>query len=110
MGVSIGSNIIGIRGGEKFDKYIRRNHRADLAQRFTRSFSMSAFKNKLPFKTGLLRRTIFLRQRGTNVELRGTEYAKHVKWVAGSGGRTGVASVFRKEAKRTLRRLGAIQL
>ena len=110
MGVSIGSNIIGIKGGEKLEAYVRRNHRADLAQRFTRAFSMSAFKNKLPYKTGLLRRTIYLRQRGGNVELRGTEYAKHVKWVAGSGGRTGVATVFRRQARKTLRRLEAIRL
>ena len=109
MGLSVGSNVVGIRGGEKFDAYIRRDHAADLAQRFTRSFSMSAFKRKLPFKTGELRRTIYLRQRGTNVELRGVEYAKHVKWVSGGGGRTGVASTFRREAKRTLRRLGAIR-
>ena len=109
MSISVGSNIIAVRGGEKIDKYVRRDHGADLARRFTRSFSMSAFRSKLPFKTGLLRRTTYLRQRGSNVELRGTEYAKHVKWVTGSGGRTGVASTFRGEARKTLRRLGSIR-
>ena len=109
MSLSVYANIIAVRGGEKIDKFVRRDHGADLARRFTRSFSMSAFRSKLPFKTGELRRTIFLRQRGANVELRGREYAPYVKWVTGSGKRTGVASTFRREAKTTLRRLGSIR-
>ena len=109
MSISVGSNIVAVRGGEKVEAFVRKDHGADLARKFTRSFSMSAFRSRLPFKTGELRRTIFLRQRGANVELRGREYAPHVKWVTGSGKRTGVASQFRSEAKTTLRRLGSIR-
>ena len=109
MSLTVGDNIVAVRGGEKVDAYVRRDHGADLARRFTRSFSMAAFRSRLPFKTGELRRTIFLRQRGSNVELRGREYAPLVKWVTGSGKRTGVASTFRREAKTTLRRLGSIR-
>ena len=106
--INVGSNIVAVRGGEKIDRFLRRDQGADLAQRFTRTFSMSAFRNKLPFKTGELRRTIYMRQRGAKVELRGTDYSPHVKWVDRSGKRTGVASVFRREAKQTLYRLRSI--
>ena len=108
-GISVGSNIVAVTGGEEVEKFARKDHGATLARKFTRSFSMSAFRSKLPFKTGELRRTIYLRQRGSNMELRGTHYAPHVKWIAGSGKRTGVASQFRSEAKTTLRRLGSIR-
>ena len=100
------NNRVNIRGGRELRRYILEapGQPEVLARRFVKNFGVSAFKSRLPRKTGRLRQRTRVVQRGSDVQLRGIFYARVVRYR-----NTTVRKEFLKEARNVNRRLGAIR-
>ena len=98
-----------VTGGRKFKRFIATGEKrlgARFARRFVKSFPLALYRADLPKKTGKLRRSIRLVQRGGTVELRGVGYGKQVRWrLPGRQRRTAtVANTWFRRAQQTVRR------
>lgn len=71
-------------GGERFARFIRRVNDDDLVMRLItesmRRRMLPRLRSQVPERTGRLRQSLRLRQRGRGVELQGTDYAPFVRW------------------------------
>ena len=95
-------------GGNKIRAYLNRNPQetqTKAAQRFVRSFDMNAFRNKLPMRTGELRRRTRIERRGVTVQLISTNYARRLRWRDAAGRVRTVRTVWQEQAAQTLRRI-----
>ena len=100
------NNRVNIRGGRELRRYILEapGQPEVLARRFVKHFGVSAFKSRLPRRTGRLRQRTRVVQRGADVQLRGVFYARLVRF-----NRTNIPKEFVREARAVNRRLGAIR-
>ena len=98
---------ISVSGGGAFSSHVRRERataQARLAAQFVARFPMDRLKAKIPARTGRLRASLKLRQRGGVVWLTGAFYGPFAQFRTGGT----VASHFNELAKETLRTMGAI--
>ena len=108
--VASGNTSTRVTGGGKLKRYVASGgavHGPQFARRFVRSFPLASLVSVLPKRTGALRRSMRIVQRGGNVELRGISYGKIVRWrIPADNPRrnTTIGSVFFRKARQTIRR------
>ena len=98
---------ISVSGGQAFQEHVRTERataQARLAAEFVQRFPMSTLKARIPVRSGRLRSSLKLRQRGGVVWLTGIFYGPFAQFRTGGN----VASHFNELALQTLRQMGSI--
>ena len=78
-----------IRGGQRLRRFIARaegltgERLAKITARIIRNYVLPRIRSRVPFRTGRLRRSLRVIQRGSRIELRGAFYAPMVRDSAG---------------------------
>ena len=98
---------ISVSGGQAFSQHKRTEQAtatSRLAAEFVRQFPMSTLKGRIPVRSGRLKSSLKLRQRGGVVWLTGMFYGPFAQFRTGGS----VASHFNELALQTLRQMGSI--
>ena len=83
-GITVGHTTMTVKGGRRLQRfvsatanpYVRARHGA----RSVKKRVLPELRRAVPRRTGELRRSLRVQQRGSRVELRGNEYAPIVRW------------------------------
>lgn len=108
MTAHFGSTSARITGGRRVDRFLRRNplDAAEIARRFARAFPLHTMRNAMPVRSGRLRDSLRIRQRGATVELVGAFYGRFVTTRSGLR----VEQLWLRLARETLSRLRWFEL